>query len=725
VSGAANYASGLTYNALTQLKQMTLGNGAVTSYAYYGDGGGAPAINSFRLWQVNTSKSGSTLLNLQYAYDNVGNVMSIMDGANSNQVQSFTYDALDRLQSAATNAVGNGQYTDSYTYTPIGNLQSKTGLGTYAYASSCSGGTSHAIPHAVISTTSGNSYTYDCNGNMLTRNEGGANFTQQWNTENRLTTVSGNGQSATYTYDGDGNLRAAVVSGSGVSLAWTDNSSNEDSFEIERSSDGVSFSWIGSVGANVSSYTDWPPCGGGVYAAPQTKPASGAGPAIIQPPPVGSTTYFYRVRAHNAGGYSGYSNTASATIVCSILVGPAQAGLNAPKSAQAATLAPAPAGQLWRSYYFAGSTRVAMRVDGDPDATKNGVFYLVGDHLGSTSLTLDSNGNKIGELRYKPFGETRYTWGSTPTDRRFTGQRSEEATLGSLYDYGARFYSPVVGRFISADSIIPNESNPQSLNRYSYVNNGPLNHTDPTGHITTGDGCRDEGCSATQNEIDTAKGNAQYAIDNAYYRGCEQNGGEGCPKPLEIAAFGVVGLALAGVGSVDAVMAAGYAGIGGYTFGNGIANVGNSISTGQPYYFFGGWNLRDAALSYTFSGITGGIIRPGLTSIIKPALPAFAARAMASGLMGGMQYSAQQLLSGGTPDGRMFLAQAGMSSIGSSVADTTIGPSYQDFSSQMARSTVSNGTKNAIIGLTTAVSTWIANTVIPTVLRLSLPVPTK
>ena len=44
-------------------------------------------------------------------------------------------------------------------------------------------------------------------------------------------------------------------------------------------------------------------------------------------------------------------------------------------------------------------------------------------------------------MKYYPFGETRSTWGGTPTDRRFTGQR-EETGLGSLYDYNARFYSP-------------------------------------------------------------------------------------------------------------------------------------------------------------------------------------------------------------------------------------------------------------------------------------------
>jgi RHS repeat-associated protein len=87
-------------------------------------------------------------------------------------------------------------------------------------------------------------------------------------------------------------------------------------------------------------------------------------------------------------------------------------------------------------------------------------------------------------MKYYPFGETRS--GGTPTDRRFTGQRAESG-LGSLYDYNARFYSPVLGRFLSADTIVPSSNNPQSLNRYSYVYNSPLNFTDPSGHCPKND----------------------------------------------------------------------------------------------------------------------------------------------------------------------------------------------------------------------------------------------
>jgi RHS repeat-associated protein len=67
-----------------------------------------------------------------------------------------------------------------------------------------------------------------------------------------------------------------------------------------------------------------------------------------------------------------------------------------------------------------------------------------------------------------------------PTSLRFTGQRAE-AGLG-LYFYKARYMDPVLGRFTSPDSIVPNPGNPLDWDRYSYVRNNPLVYIDPTGH---------------------------------------------------------------------------------------------------------------------------------------------------------------------------------------------------------------------------------------------------
>ncbi len=113
-----------------------------------------------------------------------------------------------------------------------------------------------------------------------------------------------------------------------------------------------------------------------------------------------------------------------------------------------------------RKYYSAGTVRVAMRQNGE-------VSYLLGDHLGGTSLTLDAAGNKVAELRYRAWGETRYSQGSTPTTYRYTGQR--EASEIGLYFYNARWYDPYLNRWIQPDPIVPSASGGNNPNAIGYV----------------------------------------------------------------------------------------------------------------------------------------------------------------------------------------------------------------------------------------------------------------
>ncbi|MDR4504842.1 MAG: RHS repeat-associated core domain-containing protein [Candidatus Scalindua sp.] len=61
-----------------------------------------------------------------------------------------------------------------------------------------------------------------------------------------------------------------------------------------------------------------------------------------------------------------------------------------------------------------------------------------------------------------------------------TSQELDSET--GLYYYGARCYDPLLVRFTTADPIVPDPTNPQSLNRYSYVLNNPLKYIDPAGH---------------------------------------------------------------------------------------------------------------------------------------------------------------------------------------------------------------------------------------------------
>ena len=113
----------------------------------------------------------------------------------------------------------------------------------------------------------------------------------------------------------------------------------------------------------------------------------------------------------------------------------------------------------------------------------------------------DDSGNEVSRVQYSPYGSIIESTGATPTDRLFTGQRFESGI--GLYDYRARFYDPLVGSFISADSIVPEPGHPRGWNRYAYVNGNPIRYTDPSGHCGE-DG--DEPCWSAAEQLDLKYG---------------------------------------------------------------------------------------------------------------------------------------------------------------------------------------------------------------------------
>ncbi len=131
-------------------------------------------------------------------------------------------------------------------------------------------------------------------------------------------------------------------------------------------------------------------------------------------------------------------------------------------------------GSTITKYYYAGAQRIAMR-------TNSIVNYLLGDHLGSTSLTTNATGQIVSEVRYKAWGETRFASGTMPTKYTYTGQYSDSYI--NLLWYGSRHYDPELGRFIQPDSIVPGPNNPQAWDRYAYTFNNPVRYVDPDGHF--------------------------------------------------------------------------------------------------------------------------------------------------------------------------------------------------------------------------------------------------
>jgi RHS repeat-associated protein len=106
-------------------------------------------------------------------------------------------------------------------------------------------------------------------------------------------------------------------------------------------------------------------------------------------------------------------------------------------------------------------------------------YFLHADFLGSTRLATDTVGKPVDEDDYAVWGEDTRLTSHSANPYRFVGSRADLQT-GLVY-MDARYYSPKLTRFISADPIVPNIYIPQSLNHYSYALNDPVTLTDPTG----------------------------------------------------------------------------------------------------------------------------------------------------------------------------------------------------------------------------------------------------
>ena len=129
-----------------------------------------------------------------------------------------------------------------------------------------------------------------------------------------------------------------------------------------------------------------------------------------------------------------------------------------------------------QSYYYVGVNRVATR-------TEEGEYiWIYGDHLGSTSVTADRDGEELSRRKYTAWGVTRSGTGAQATDYGYTGQMQ----VDDIYYYNPRWYDPAIGRFMQADTIVPLHQGTQGFDRYAYVNNNPIRYTDPTGKYLDG-----------------------------------------------------------------------------------------------------------------------------------------------------------------------------------------------------------------------------------------------
>ena len=166
---------------------------------------------------------------------------------------------------------------------------------------------------------------------------------------------------------------------------------------------------------------------------------------------------------------------------------------------------------LTKYFTGAGGLPTAERV-----GTGGPLSYLATDGQGTVSTSLDSAGNVTSQQLYTPYGNSRYSSGSSPTTLGYTGQHADSST--GLDYYNARYYDPVAGQFASADTVA------DGANRYGYVRGNPTTATDPSGHYQ----CFDDSCSRSGGTNSSSSGGSSAGTGSTFDGICNQYR---CPPP--------------------------------------------------------------------------------------------------------------------------------------------------------------------------------------------------
>src|SRR6185312_4411523 len=189
-----------TADAELHLLQQTAGNGVVTTDSF--------DANTGLLTNVRAGPS-NAVAQFDYSFDTIGNLTYRSDDY-LGVFERFCYDNLNRLTNSATGASGvitctssgSGITTKTIGYDQLGNITSKSDVGTYSYPAS---GAGSVHPHAVSSITgtvngvTNPSYSYDLNGNMT----GGAGLTATVTSFNMVASITQGSTTIALTYDSD------------------------------------------------------------------------------------------------------------------------------------------------------------------------------------------------------------------------------------------------------------------------------------------------------------------------------------------------------------------------------------------------------------------------------------------------------------------------------------------------------------------------------------------
>ena len=504
LAAVPGFVAGISYTAAGQKESFAYANGIQSLYSY---------DSRQRLDRLQTRTGARVFQDLTYTYDVVSNIIAIADGRPEKTTEDrgrvFQYDDLYRLNEATAPA-----WQESYRYSSIGNMTSKTGLGNMTY------GASGAGPHALTGAEgAGLSYTYDANGNISSKEPG---FTYRFDHRDRLVGAKRQSDDAdiAYTYDYAGNrtVKTVTVGNASSQAVYADRFTELRGDLLTKqifAGDRLIARIVSPFSADVL----------------QTRTTPLTIEDFDRSPKDGVIT-LAEIKAQGT----------DATRLESAEVADALRIYHENRESRPGLL---PFGTVARAVHELGQAASASQAV---------TYFYVPDHLGSASIVTDSQGSPVEESVFYPYGADRARTGGYRSEYRFTGKELDDET--GLHYFGARYYDSQTGRFVSVDPLYVEDVNdlisvPQGLNFYTYTSNNPVRHVDPSGLMKVdvvswlktitnsilgffvpdnqrATATSDAGSSAVSNDLSVTSATPKYRYQNAAYDIGQTVGGGEC-----------------------------------------------------------------------------------------------------------------------------------------------------------------------------------------------------
>jgi len=441
---ALNRTTNYTLDTMGRVTTVTYPDSTTTTHAYDGNGNRTSmadatgtttwAYNSLNLVTSETKGPDS----ISYIYDAGGRRTSLTD--QTGDMTSFEHDGMNRMSKASRGPTWNATYERDAN----SNLTSQTNPNettvTLSY-NSADWLTSIVNKKSDGSTLSSFTYGYNTDGLRSSVSEAdGSQVAYGYDALHRLTSETRTGTNSytiTYGYDPAGNRLNKVLNGVGTSYAY-------DDANRLLSAGSTTYAW--NANGNLTSKTE-----GGVTTDFgydfDDQLASIAGPTTVS---FGYDGLGHRVTRTDAGATTTFLHDGKR--------------ITTEKQGTAAT-----------AHFAYGLDRLSR------DNGTNFRYYLV-DGLGSTRQLTDESEAVFASYVFEGFGILVAQSGSTVNPYKFaeTSNYRDDGDAGLIH-VGARYYDIQVGRFTSADPTFGDILDPQSLNRYIYVQNNPVNLLDPSG----------------------------------------------------------------------------------------------------------------------------------------------------------------------------------------------------------------------------------------------------